>query len=654
MNRKVKTILITFLLAGLSFSVPVHAYIDPATTTYIIQIVTALVITLGVTIGVFFTRVRLSIVGLYVRISEFFIRLFSKKKGNSVTTSRTHLRMSPPAGDKQSFRSRLLSSVCVSVAFAFTFIVFGIYELYMLNVDYFNFPLKLLLPPLLLFGALVAVILCGFLILFRGALFSTLISFIFGIVLAGYVQGNFLNRDLGTLTGDPIDWSAKTGAFFVNTLVWIALLAIPFLLKAAGKKIHTVTIRAVSTLLVIVQLVSMIALQFSPTSTPQRSNRYLSTKAINEVAQEDNIIVIVLDRLDNRYIDRVRNDDPRFFDRLDGFTQFTNNISLYSQTFPSVANMFTGELHMFERPMNDYLKDAWSTSTFLPGLRKQQYDIYLYMEPGYTYRDVADLEHVADNIIENEIRIHSKEALVQFGRLSAFRYAPLLAKPFFWTSTDQFSRLISTDSTEGYPPYFADDIQFYRQLKSEKLHVSEHGKRLTYIHMQGPHMPYVMNEKAEPAEPGTSSAMVQTKGSFHIVFEYLDQLKQLGLYESSTIIITGDHGARKNDRLPLDEPIVTALFIKPAGKGGTPLAFNGAPVSADQFRPFIYSEAGIPHEGLGKTYFEVPEDSSDVRYLYHRLIKTDASPARLLVYKIQGDANDFKNWVLVEEFVDGN
>jgi len=71
--------------------------------------------------------------------------------------------------------------------------------------------------------------------------------------------------------------------------------------------------------------------------------------------------------------------------------------------------------------------------------------------------------------------------------------------------------------------------------------------KFAYIHLHGSHTPYVMNEKAEPAAPGTSSAIIQTKGCFHIVYEYLDQLKQLGMYENSTIIIFGDHGARKND-----------------------------------------------------------------------------------------------------------
>ncbi len=648
MNRKVKTALISFLFASLCVSVPANAYIDPATTTYIIQIVTALVITLGVAIGVFFTRVRLSIVSLYVRMSEFFIRLFSKRKVSDEKKSPVKLGQRTSNANEFTLKERTLSAVSVSVAFAFTFIVFGIYELFMLNVDYFNFPLKLLFPSVLLFGALAAIILCAILIIFRGVVFETLLSLVFGIVLAGYVQGNFLNTGLGQLTGDPIDWSVHTGAFILNTLAWVVIVSIPFILKAVSRKVWTVTVRAVSVLLVVVQLVSMIALGFYSNASPLRSNRYLSTKAINEIGKEQNIIVFVLDRLDKRYVDRVRRNDPRYFDRLDGFTEFTNNVSLYSQTFPSVANMFTGKRHMFERSANAYLKDAWSTSTFLPELRQQHYAVYLYMEPGHTYADISNLDHIIDNIVENEIEIRTHDALAQFLRLSSFRYAPLLAKPFYWTSTDQFSRLISEESMDGDLPYISDDIKFYEDLKREKIRVGDIEKRLTYIHMQGPHMPYVMNDKAERVTEGVSSAMIQTKGSFHIVYEYLDQLKKLGMYESSTIIITGDHGARKNDFSPLEEPIVTALFVKPSGKAGTPLEFNHAPVSPDQFRPFIYAEAGLPHEELGKTYFEVTEDSNAPRYLYHRLIRKNNSPEKLLIYQVKGDANQFKNWELME------
>lgn len=49
----------------------IRCYIDPATTTYLIQMISAVVITLGVTIGLLFSRLRMSLMNVYVRLSGF-------------------------------------------------------------------------------------------------------------------------------------------------------------------------------------------------------------------------------------------------------------------------------------------------------------------------------------------------------------------------------------------------------------------------------------------------------------------------------------------------------------------------------------------------------------------------------------------------------
>ena len=48
-----------FVLATLMFSSTAHAYIDPAATSYIIQIVAGVVIAGGVTVGVFWKKIKL-------------------------------------------------------------------------------------------------------------------------------------------------------------------------------------------------------------------------------------------------------------------------------------------------------------------------------------------------------------------------------------------------------------------------------------------------------------------------------------------------------------------------------------------------------------------------------------------------------------------
>jgi len=655
MKHKRITLLAALLFSYVVFVPQVKAYIDPATTTYVIQIISALVITLGVTIGMFFTRLRLSILNLYVRISGFFVQLFSKKKGDrSVAPVAQRDARTVVSADKKRHRTdtvlpgreRLSLSLILGGAFSFTFVLFGIYELFMLNTESFLYPLGQIIPVTLLMTVLVFTIVAGILFIVPRRAFGVLASLVFGVLLAGYVQGNFLNGVLGQLTGDSIAWEAHGGDFLINRLIWALLLSIPFLVRRISVKAWHRLLKGVSALLIVIQFISMLILYQPYTPANEDEGFVLTTKNIYETAADKNVIVIVLDRLDNRYIESVLAEDPAFFDRLDGFTRFTNNMSLYSQTFPSVANMFSGKLHMFERANRDYLKDAWADASFLPGLYDAGYTINLYMEQGYTYSEPKDLKAFTDNVIHGEIRVLPFDAASQFMRLSALRYAPLGAKPFFWTTTERFAQLVSTEAEIS--PYITDDVAFYDGLKEQTLDVSGRDKQFTYLHLRGPHAPYEMNERAERVTSDQSGSIIQTKGSFHIVYEYLDQLRALGLYKDSTIVITGDHGSRKDDRNPLDRAIVTGLFVKPAGYEGEPLATNDAPVSSDNLRPFIYEQAGLDHATLGPTYFEVAKDSKQVRYLYHRLIASEGLPSRLLIYEIKGDANSFSNWTLKE------
>ncbi|MCD7999287.1 MAG: hypothetical protein LUH21_18895 [Clostridiales bacterium] len=48
-----------FALFSLLFHVPAYAYIDPATTTYLIQIVAGIFIAAGATIGIFWKKIKL-------------------------------------------------------------------------------------------------------------------------------------------------------------------------------------------------------------------------------------------------------------------------------------------------------------------------------------------------------------------------------------------------------------------------------------------------------------------------------------------------------------------------------------------------------------------------------------------------------------------
>ncbi len=58
-----------------------------------------------------------------------------------------------------------------------------------------------------------------------------------------------------------------------------------------------------------------------------------------------------------------------------------------------------------------------------------------------------------------------------------------------------------------------------------------------------PHGPFILNRNLErPRSKREENEIEQTRGAYQIVDAYIAELKRLGLYENTSIIVTADHG----------------------------------------------------------------------------------------------------------------
>lgn len=57
--KHIFTLMFIFIPSCFAFTISASAYLDPATTSYLIQIVSGIVIAFGVTVGVFWKKIRL-------------------------------------------------------------------------------------------------------------------------------------------------------------------------------------------------------------------------------------------------------------------------------------------------------------------------------------------------------------------------------------------------------------------------------------------------------------------------------------------------------------------------------------------------------------------------------------------------------------------
>ena len=574
------------------------------------------------------------------------------------------------------FKQRLLPVLLLAFAMALTVFVFGSFEIYGSNMEQFDFSLTDFLGWSLLYALGLIIVVSAILLPLRGTAFDIVYAVFFWIALMLMIQGNYLNFGISSLTGDGMGADGfATPKILLNTAIWLLVGAgIVFAVLFFRAK-HRDLIRTVG-IIGMVTVIGMQSIPFAVTSltsdiwkskdygvTDEESDglpHFLTYENLDRVSTKKNVIWFVIDRFDVTYYEEAREKSPEIFYNLDGFTYFDDMTAMYPRTFPSISYMLTGKEHDFRDPRPEYLMDAYQNSEFLKLLNANDYSINIYTDHYYGYEDARHLEeYVANSSAVNHFNIVDKPLLsFDMTRLSLFRFLPVATKNLIGNiSTPDFEKYVSYDTE--YPKYESYDMKaVYDYMGENPLKTFSTKNNFTFLHIAGCHMPSKYDENfGAPTRDEQYDAVIAMKQSFKIINRYIDQLKELGLYEDATIIITGDHGwhGGSDTTIPTESgsPLITALFVKESGSAGTPLITSSAPVMQGDIIPTILASEGIKSStDLGKSVFEIPEDQPRVRrYNFQSLQYTEgALDYEVFEYEIVGRARDLKNWTIVDRY----
>lgn len=561
----------------------------------------------------------------------------------------------------------------------FLFFFFGVLDIFAGNREEFLFAFRDFGIHLALIAAGVSILLTLLLAFAPDGLFRVLFGLSVWVTVMGYVQGAFLNARSGALTGDGSGGEASVLLIVIDTALWI-LIGIACILGAIKMKKHTI-IRSVAVILLLMicgmQLTSC-ATELgeirkdpfetrettSPTEstaestpagtetdvaqtepeTPSReelAKAYLTTAGLTELSAGKNIVVFVLDRFDVSYYEDIVERDPNFFAPLTGFTYFRDNISAYSRTYPGVASMITGLENDFAGTMDDYFAAAYTTSPFLRDLKENHYKIKLYTANYYAYKSGAPLYGIADNLsVATDYEITDRAALLEnLLALSAYRYLPTVAKSAVNVSSASFSGIVEYNGNA--PLYELDDAKVFAALHEAPLTLDDSENSYMFLHLSGCHDPYIMDENGNPVEKGTE--LGAARGCFKLIYDYIDEMKRLGVYDDATIVITGDHPRARDDAEIPTQPRLTALFVKPAGAPESPLAYSDAQVSQENLVPTLVRSAGLETENAyGRSYFDISAGETVARHHNFELWTEDST--HIVRFRVSGDGEDFENW----------
>ena len=177
------------------------------------------------------------------------------------------------------------------------------------------------------------------------------------------------------------------------------------------------------------------------------------------------------------------------------------------------------------------------------------------------------------------------KAVSQMSKCVRYRCTPYLLKSQYYYENYYLTNII--DDTNVY--LFGTDADFYSDLKTEGLTIDESiGGMMHIYHLYGAHSPYYLAEDASLNY--NSNPVAQWKGCLRIVYDYLDELIENGLYDSASVIIMADHGFNRSQRSAMDEWNIDVtgdsnpiFFIKHAGENHDKLVVDDSTITHDDF-----------------------------------------------------------------------
>ncbi len=540
----------------------------------------------------------------------------------------------------------------------FMLLIFGPAEIFFANATEFEFVYGEFAGYLAAAAAGVALAVGGILALLPDKLHRLAMSVVFGISLAGYLQVMFLNGQLDLLGLNPEGYQVQTGAAVGNLFIWLLVMASIIVLAFVKKEIWKNVVKFGAGFLLCIQAVALVSLLVTARDEAYHHKTqewHLTGEDQYAVSARENVILIILDYFSNQRLLEVQAEYPEVMDCLHDFTYYNNTDCNYYGTFPSITHMLTGKKVDASIPVNEWFYNVWTdpdTVSFYEKLRENDYVVNIYSPDAHHLCGTNDVEIINtcfSNVTNSSrtVDVFYKLLFKTITKMSCYRMAPEMLKNAFYTAGSEYADIIT----------YEDDVirhnnaDFYRGLLEQGLTADKKSNYLIVQHLLGTHE---YTTTADCVQSPKTSLEDTVRGCMVMVEEYLNQLRQLGVYDDSTIIITADHGDM------VDSQVI--FYIKEPGVKRETTAETNAPVSLHELRPTIAQAAGLDASLFGQTIYEFSENQqrerevwvrdSDTRYtIVQNYAEDRIGYANIYkVYRYTGDYSDLLQRIEQEQY----
>ena len=506
---------------------------------------------------------------------------------------------------KYGFVERILLLLPPTIFLIFTFAIYMPSSLFISNIDDFALDYIKIVPLIALVSVAVLVIvyIIGLIIPLK-RLFYSYVLLVFSLALGFYIQGNFLNPAFNSLNGMEIAWSEYKINGIISIIAWILVFVVPQVVYAIKENIMSLIVKWGSLFVTAMQLVSLVVLLL--TTHKVVSNDFAVTKNGEfELSSKNNTIMFVVDTLDASWFEDMLLPNEEYKKSLKDFTYFDDAVAGGAPTVLGIPTLLTGKIDMdASRDTSEYYKDAYESSSLFADMQKSNCNVKLFTE--FYYLDYCDKNSVDNLKMEQKYVISSRRGFMEcLYKFVSFYAMPQFLKQNFWLYSGEFNQYITLeDNTSNL--YKLDDAQFYQDFKEKGITTQNDKDTFVMYHLNGAHSPYVMDENAQAVPSDSIGVDSQIRGIFKIIKEYMDELKAKGIYDSSTIIITADHGG-------IDLYSNPAILVKERNANHDEMVVSDSKITFTNVNNTIASSTLKDSSAYGENVFEVG-DKQMVRF----------------------------------------
>lgn len=295
-----------------------------------------------------------------------------------------------------------------------------------------------------------------------------------------------------------------------------------------------------------------------------------------------NVVLIFLDRAQNRFVEPILAETPRLKDSFSGFTLYKNTVSYNSHTLIGAPPVHGGygytPLEINRRSDVPLVEKHNEAILLLPRIFTEQAERFSAESSDASWANyswIPDISifkpypkisaHVTENAYLSLWYDEHRNDSVAFAVASAilkrnilwyaiFRTAPVILRPViynqgrYWsanTGVEDANKYLSCYSVMEYLPRLTD---FNCKTENYFLSFTNNATHTNFMLQAPDYVPAAEITNYSDSEYAHDSAYSSMAGIMHRLAEFFDYLKENGVYNNTRILIVSDHGSSSRDK----------------------------------------------------------------------------------------------------------